>query len=179
MLDLPPFPAWESLHPLVIHFPIVLLLVSPLFVFVSAVLSPGKGRPYLIVALALLLAGTTGLFVAAETGEAAAELADRTPEINATLQLHAQLAFTTRILFSVLSCLLVVVLALPRFRVHPLTRFHSTILPLVFLALYSTSILALVGTAHQGGRLVHEFGIHAMMPAEDQAQAHHADSPGE
>jgi len=70
--------------------------ISPLFVLVGAVLSPGKGRPYLIAALALLLAGTIALFLAAETGEAAAELADRTPEINAALQLHEQLVWCPR-----------------------------------------------------------------------------------
>ena len=179
MLHLPPLPAWESLHPIVIHFPIVLLLVSPLFVVVSAVLSPAKGRPYLTAAVALLLAGTAGLFVAAETGEAAAELADRTPEINATLQLHEQLASSTRILFSVLSGLLVLVFALPHFQVRPLTRFHSTTLPLIFLALYATGIVALANTAHQGGRLVHEFGVHAMIPAQDHGQSQPVGSPGE
>jgi uncharacterized membrane protein len=153
--------------------------ISPLFVLVGAVLSPDKGRPYLIAALALLLAGTIALFLAAETGEAAAELADRTPEINATLQLHEQLASTTRILLSVFSGLLVVVFALPHFRVQPLTRFHSTTLPLIFRALYSTGILALVDTAHQGGKLVHQFGVHAMIPAEDPGQSQLTASPGE
>ncbi len=28
----PPFPSWDGLHPLIVHFPIALLLVAPLFV---------------------------------------------------------------------------------------------------------------------------------------------------
>ena len=28
MIDLPPVPTWDGLHPLIIHFPIALLLVA-------------------------------------------------------------------------------------------------------------------------------------------------------
>jgi uncharacterized membrane protein len=172
---LPPIPAWESLHPLVVHFPIVLLLLSPVFVLVSAVLPPLKGKPYLIVGLALLLAGTATLYVAAETGEAAAELADNTPAVSATLHAHERLASQTRMIFSGLSVLLIGLFAVPYLRARPLTRLQSTTLSLIFLALYSTGLAGLVNTAHQGGRLVHQYGVHAMMPAEPDTQAPSAD----
>ena len=45
MLQFPPFPTWDSLHPLIIHFPIALLLVCPLFILIGAFLSAEKGRP--------------------------------------------------------------------------------------------------------------------------------------
>lgn len=167
----PAIPAWESLHPLVVHFPIVLLLVSPVFVLVSAVLPPLKGRPYLIVGLALLLAGTVSLYVAAETGEAAAEMADSTPAVSAALHSHERLASQTRMVFSGLSVLLVALFALPQLRSRLNTRFVSTTLPLIFLALYSTGMAALVNTAHQGGRLVHQYGVHAVIPAEGNGDA--------
>ena len=163
MMNIPHPPAWEALHPLVIHFPIVLLLVSPVFVFISALLSPLKGRAYLFAGLALLLAGTGSLYLAAETGEAAAELADRTPEMNGVLQAHEQLASLTRLLFSGLSVLLVTLIAVAQFTRRQSARVFSTVLPLAFLALYLTGVFALVNTAHQGGRLVHQFGIHAMV----------------
>ncbi|UWZ84592.1 DUF2231 domain-containing protein [Occallatibacter riparius] len=163
MMLVPYLPDWESLHPLVIHFPIVLLLLSPAFVLTSAVLSPQRGRAYLIVGLALLLTGTGSLFLAVETGEAAAELADHTPGMTPVLQAHEQLASQTRMLFSGLSFLLVALFVLPHFSARPLARIYSTVLPMVFLALYLTGALALVNTAHQGGRLVHQFGVHAMI----------------
>ena len=72
MIQMPPIPSWEGLHPLVIHFPIVLLLVAPLLVLVGALLKPEKGRQVLYVALALLIAGTLSTFLATATGEAAA-----------------------------------------------------------------------------------------------------------
>jgi uncharacterized membrane protein len=179
MMQLPAIPAWESLHPLVVHFPIVLLFVSPVFVLVSTVLPPLKGRPYLIAGLALLLAGTASLYVAAETGEAAAELADRTAASAASLHSHEQLASLSRLVFSGLSVLLVALFSLPHLLPRLAPRLVSTTLPLIFLALYSTGMLALVDTAHQGGRLVHQYGIHALMPAERFAGDTPPAQPGE
>ena len=51
MIQMPPIPSWDGLHPLIIHFPIALLLVAPLLVLVGALLKPEKGRPVLYVAL--------------------------------------------------------------------------------------------------------------------------------
>ncbi|HUY95995.1 MAG TPA: DUF2231 domain-containing protein [Terracidiphilus sp.] len=166
-MHIPSMPSWESLHPLVIHFPIVLLLLSPMFVLVSALLSPLRSRPYMIVGLVLLTAGTASLWLAAETGEAAAEIADRTQEINAVILAHEHLASQTRLIFSALTLVLGGIFVLPHFLRRPVTRVHSTILPLVFVAIYSLGAVALVNTAHEGGRLVHQFGVHAMMPAQN------------
>ena len=59
MQTLPPIPAWTELHPLVIHFPIALLLVAPLFIVAGIIVNPQKGRPFLVVALSLMVLGTT------------------------------------------------------------------------------------------------------------------------
>jgi len=37
----------------------------------------------------------------------------------------------------------------------------SRVLPLVFLIFYASGVVLLVNTSHQGGRLVHEFGVTA------------------
>ena len=165
MPQFPPIPTWDSLHPLVIHFPIVLLLLSPLFILISTILSPAKGRPYMTGALIILLLGTVGLFVAAATGEAAATLADRGGEVDAVLAAHEDLATETEIVFSALLVVLVGIVALPRILRFHETRLTSTFMPLAFLVLYSAGIVFVVNTAHEGGRLVHEFGVHAMIPA--------------
>ena len=99
MLQFPPIPSWESLHPLIIHFPIVLLLIAPLVILVSAILPPTKSRPYILMGLAGVLLGTATLFMAASSGEAAAELADRDAAINAVLESHEHLASASRIVF--------------------------------------------------------------------------------
>jgi uncharacterized membrane protein len=170
MLQFPPMPTWDSFHPIVIHFPIVLLLLCPLFVVMSAVLRPPKGRPYMIVALIVLLLGTGSLFIAASTGEAAADLVERGGALNAVLDSHQRLASETKIVFSGLSVVLLGIFAFPRLRRRQETRLSSTYLPIAFLALYTLGLGLVVNTAHAGGRLVHEFGVHAMMPdSSDQS----------
>lgn len=164
MLQIPPLPSWDSLHPLIIHFPIVLLLLCPLFILISAALPPPKSRPYMVAALLVLLLGTASLFVSVSTGRAAGVLAERGGTVDAVLETHQELASETRILFSGLSVILLGVFTFPQILRRQQTRLFSTLLPLAFLALYSVGIVFLANTAHAGGRLVHEFGVHAMIP---------------
>jgi uncharacterized membrane protein len=112
-----------------------------------------------------MVLGTGSVFVALETGEAAAKLAKRTPEIKAVLEHHEELAETTRVVFSVLTVILGAVLFLPRLLRRSSGWLVSRALPLVFLVLYGAGMLLLVNTAHNGGRLVHEFGVKAMVAA--------------
>ncbi|MGA9964051.1 MAG: DUF2231 domain-containing protein [Terriglobales bacterium] len=172
MLQFPAIPSWDALHPLIIHFPIALLLVAPIFIVVGAVLTPAKGRSYLIAAMVLLLVGTAAVFVAVETGEAAGKLAERTPGMEQVLETHESLAEGTLAVFSVLSVIFLALLAVPWLLNRADTRLTTTILPLAFLVLYSAGALLLVNTAHNGGRLVHEFGVRAMVtsaPADAKA----------
>lgn len=178
MLHLPPWPTWDSLHPLIIHFPIVLLLLSPLFIFISAVISPAKSRPYMIAALLTLILGTCSLFIAGSTGHAASELAERGGAVDAVLEIHESLASTTQIVFAGLSTMLLGIFIVPKVLHREEDRVFSTLLPLAFLSLYSVGILFVVNTAHAGGRLVHEFGIHAMVPVTGQ-QSLPASEPGD
>ncbi len=172
MLQFPAIPSWDALHPLIIHFPIALLLIAPIFIVVGAVLTPAKGRAYLVAAMVLLLVGTGAIFVAVQTGEAAGKLAERTPGMDLVLETHESLAERTQAVFSVLSVIFLALLAVPWLLKRADTRLTTTILPLAFLVLYSAGALLLVNTAHNGGRLVHEFGVRAMVtsaPADANA----------
>jgi|SRR5579859_445713 len=163
MLHFPPIPSWDVLHPLIIHFPIALLMIAPVFIVIGAVLTPAKGRSYLIAAMVLLLLGTAAIFIAVETGEAAGKLAERTPAMAQVLESHESLAERTQAVFSILSVIFVALLAVPWLFGRADTRLTTTILPLAFLVLYSAGGVLLVNTAHNGGRLVHEFGVRAMV----------------
>lgn len=180
MFQLPAMPGWDGLHPLIIHFPVALLFVAPLFVLIGALLKPAKGRPILWAALLLMALGTASVFVAIETGEAAGKLADRTPDITAAIEHHEQLAERTRVMFSTLTAAFGILLVVPLLRRGRLPgRLASTVLPLVFLVLYGGGMLLLTQTADQGGRLVHQFGVHALLPADTSAPSAPATEHGE
>ncbi len=163
MIQVPPIPSWDGLHPLIIHFPIGLLLIAPVFILIGALLKPEKGRAYLATALILMVLGTASVFVAIETGEAAGKLAERSPEINAVLEHHEHLAEATRVVFSVLTVIFAAMVLVPRLLRRTSSRLVGTVLPLVFLVFYGAGMLLLTNTAHNGGRLVHEFGVRAMV----------------
>ncbi len=163
MPQLPPVPAWDGLHPLIIHFPIALLLVAPVFLIIGAIGGPRWGRSYLWTALVLMLLGTVAVFVSVSTGEAAGKLAERSPEINAVLERHEHLAERTRMVFSVLTGALAALIVVTQLFARLRSRLFLTAAPLVLLAAYTFAALLLSDTAHNGGRLVHELGVKAMV----------------
>jgi len=163
-------PPWEGLHPLIIHFPIVLLLLSPLFIVISSALSPPKGRPFMMTAIFLLLMGTISLFIARSTGKAAVRLVEPGAAMNVILETHQNFASETIVVFSELSVILLGIVLLPRILRRRETRLFSTVLPLTFLAFYFGGILFLVNTAYTGSRLVHEFGVHAVISQRTNPQ---------
>jgi uncharacterized membrane protein len=163
MLTLPPIPSWQAIHPLVVHFPIALLLIAPVFIVIGVALKPERSFPFLLTALILMTFGTVSTFVAASSGEGAGELVGNAAQAKAVLEQHEELAEITEIAFSALTLIFASILFVPRLLKREPTRAISTILPLVFLIFYATGAVTLANTAHQGGRLVHELGIRAQM----------------
>lgn len=135
----------ESVHPLVIHFPIALLLAALLLDALALVF---KWPPLHRVALWNLLLGTLGAGLAVWTGTQAAGIAKHSMEIHQVMELHRKLGIATLVLG-----LLIVGWRLLK-RDHLATR--ERILTLWVM-------LAMAGTlgfgAHLGGRLVYEFGV--------------------
>ncbi len=167
MPQFPPVPAWDGLHPLIIHFPIGLLLVAPLFLVLGAIGGPRWGRNFLWAALILMVLGTAAIFVSVETGEAAGKLAERSAEINPILEHHENLAERTLLTFSILTgifALAMLLTLIPKLR----SRLLMTVAPLVLLVFYGFGALLLSDTAHNGGRLVHEFGVKALVGGPGQ-----------
>jgi uncharacterized membrane protein len=178
MINFPPIPSWDGLHPLIVHFPIALLLIAPLFVVVGALLPPDKGRAWFLAALVLMAIGTILSFVAVSTGKAAGELAERNEAVSAVLDRHEELAETTRIVFAALTVIFATIILAPAAMRRVPSRVTSSLLTLVFLLFYGAGGLLLVNTAHNGGRLVHELGVHAMV-AQSGGQPAATTPPGE
>ena len=70
-------PSWDRLHPMIIHFPIVLFLLPPLFLLFAAFTRTDRRSMLLCSALILMVLATSSLYVAFETGEAAETLINR------------------------------------------------------------------------------------------------------
>lgn len=165
MFQMPPIPSWDALHPLIIHFPIALLLVAPLFIIAALLVSAPKRQVFMVSALVLMILGTISVYVALSTGEAAGKLAERTSQINAVLERHEDLAERTRVTFTVLTLILAGILTVPRLIKWEPSRATSAMISVAFLVLYGGAAQLLINTAHHGGLLVHEFGITAMVNA--------------
>ncbi len=159
---MPPIPGWDGLHPLIIHFPIALLLTVPVLLLLALIISR-HAQGLTLAAFTLMLLGTVALLISVSTGEAAAEIAERTPGVNAVLEQHEELAEQVRIVFISLTVIFGLLLLAPVM----LRRFYGRgvrmtgLLAMLILALVGD--LLIVKTAHQGGRLVHEYGVHAIV----------------
>lgn len=178
MWQLPPSPTWDSLHPIAVHFPIVLLSLSPAFVVLS--LFPWRFRWVMAgVAAVMMSVSTVGAWIAVSTGRAAGELAMRDPEVAPVLELHESLAETTASLATVGAIgflLLITIVAVLR-----KTRWHRSLWMvgcLLILVIQALAALAVTNTGHNGGRLVHEFGIRALLPAEPEQEQQSSDRLG-
>jgi uncharacterized membrane protein len=158
-----PIPTWDGLHPIIIHFPIALLMAAPVFIFLGMILMR-RGYGFLVAALILLLLGTAGTWVAMSTGQAAADLVERTPAISAVLTEHADLAAWTRLAFTILTLVFALLVGLP-YIFKTVKPGLMIIAHCVFLVLFVGACLLLARTGHLGGQLVHAYGVRAMVDA--------------
>ncbi len=164
---LPPIPSWEGLHVLIVHFPIALLFVAPLFI-VASLLLPKFGRVVAASALALMVLGTLSLLVTVSTGEAAEESHEEHAEgggaAEDVMEEHEELAENTRTAFIILTIVFAGIVAIPFLSAKLSERRPAmTAINAAFLVLYAVGAVMLANTSHLGGRLVHEFGVHAHM----------------
>ncbi|HQU86688.1 MAG TPA: hypothetical protein PKY59_26385 [Pyrinomonadaceae bacterium] len=167
---LPPLPSWDGLHPIIVHFPIALLLVAPILVLIGSFV-PNKTRSFLMAAFIVMLIGTISTWIAVSTGEEAGELAERMANVEAVLENHEELAETTSKVFTALTAIFGVIVFAPMLFKKELPNFALSVLNIAFLVFYGAGGVLLINTAHEGGRLVHEFGVRAVMNSTAQNNA--------
>lgn len=170
----PPTPPWEGMHPLVVHFPIALLLFAAVFVLLAAI-TPIRGWWFSVSALLLLIGGTGGAFVSLSTGEAAMNVAEgdgeNEDEMWEVMDEHQAKMEQVSKYFAALTAIYAGLVFLPL--LFKSLRGMKFAFPanLVFLAALMGANLLLANGAHLGGRLVHEFGVRSTIAPEVDVDA--------
>lgn len=173
---MPPIPPPAGVHPLVVHFPIALLMVVPVFLALGLAL-PRQRSALASSALLLMTLGTIAAYVAVKTGGVAEHGVEMTREQHHAVHEHEELAEKVQVAFTVLTIVFLVLVAAERggkTRMLPLA--HG-----LFLVAYLAGVVLLANTAHHGGLAVHGYGIRAPvagMPPGDAAPASPDDSRG-
>lgn len=160
-ISLPALPTWENLHPLMVHFPIVLLTIAGLPLLLS--LFWGKQRTTLLfVAATLFATGAIAAFLALSTGEEAEHAAKGMSEAAHKLAHdHEEMAELTRNVFIVVT-LVSIALAIAAMKIGTAAKAKFVLAGSVLAVLgWGFGSLALANTGHLGALLVHEYGIHA------------------
>lgn len=161
-MTLPSIPTWTAIHPLVVHFPIALLLVAPLFV-VLGLAARRLGRPFLLAALVLMTLGTVASYVAVASGEAAKDATPHAAALESAIHQHEELAEATRTAFTVITVVFAAFLFLPGLLKRGLRPIAANVFLVVFLLGYAVAAGVLANAAHAGGELVHTHGMHAAL----------------
>lgn len=160
MFTVPPIPAFDGLHPLVVHIPIALVFVVPIVVLFA--LAWKKQRVGLLVVGAVLMAvAAGGAVLATETGEAAEKFAKGIDGAASVLDEHEELGEKSRNILIGLAAAMAVG-SVVVWKAGDKAKNGAVLAGgLVYLVAHGAGALVVANTGHQGGRLVHEFGVRA------------------
>ena len=96
MPQLPMIPGWDGIHPLLIHFPLTLFFLAPVFVLFAGFAKTTTRQTFLISALTVMLLGVASTYAAFEVGQTAAATVTPTGEVQTVVERHQELASLAR-----------------------------------------------------------------------------------
>lgn len=173
MLGFPPIPPFEGMHPIVVHFPIGILLIAWLPMLIG-LFDKGRRGGWFASAALLLVVGTLAAFGAVLTGEATEEIVVATSDsMKHAIHEHEDAAELARNLFIGVTVLFLVVWVAASRIAEKKRAMVGMIGGALVAVVYGLGALALANTGHLGGVLVHEYGIHAPLGAADMPAAPH------
>lgn len=172
MFSFPPIPPLEGMHPIVVHFPLGLLMVAWI-PMVFAIISKKRRSGWIQTALTMLILGTLFTFAAVFTGEATEEVIGSTSQlIEDAIHEHEELADSARNLFIVTTVLFAFIPIARKKLPDSKKKSAISVIAILVAISYSLGALALANTGHQGGVLVHHHGIHAPITSVNPSSSH-------
>jgi len=163
-------PALSQVHPLIVHFPIALLLVVPLLVLLGLIWREYRSGIH-IAALILLMIGTSMAVLAVISGLSSAVSVLPSPELRAALESHERLAKRTTFFYADLTLAFILIQLAPVLWKSWDDRRRILALNLAWVVLSLGASMLLIRTGHLGGRMVHELAIHTRAPVLREATA--------
>ncbi|WP_456407841.1 DUF2231 domain-containing protein [Caldithrix abyssi] len=145
-------PEWMSnVHPLIVHFPIALLVIAVLTDFIAIILKRfGWLKP---AALWLYVLGALGTIGAYFSGKQAADVVNIPPQAYSVISVHADLALYTMLFFSIYAAL--------RLFFARKKWDQKLVFSLVLFVVAAGGLGLVQQTAERGGELVFRFGVGA------------------
>lgn len=156
----PPVPAWEHAHPIVVHVPLGVVFAAPVLVLLA--MCTCKSRlAFAVAALVVLAIGTGGAILASATGEAAGDAVSIPARAVKVFEHHQELAETTRNVLLAITLGYAAMVGTGALMKDRFKRPVWIVCNLVALGALGGAMLMLANAGHEGGRLVHEFGVRA------------------
>ncbi len=159
-------PDWmPNIHPLIVHFPIALLIVAVFADLLGLIL---RRYPWLkTAALWLYVLGAVGTIAAYLTGKEAAEMVHFPAPAYAVVSTHADLALNTMLFFSIYA-LARILSAWKKW-----DRFNSVAIGLLLVAAGGAGLIQ--QTAERGGELVFRYGVGTLIQPKGDANIRETD----
>jgi uncharacterized membrane protein len=142
----------HPIHPMVVHFPIALLITSVVFDFLA---TRWRHKSFQDAGFYTLIAGLLGAAVAVLTGAMAEEVVEDTSIPESVLEIHEALGYAAFLFF-------IGLLALRLLMRWKLIRE----IPALYLAMGVAGIMILSAAGYFGGSLVYDFGAGVSMPVK-------------
>jgi len=142
----------HPIHPMVVHFPIALLITSVVFDFLA---TRWRHKSFQDAGFYTLIAGLLGAAVAVLTGAMAEEVVEDKGIPESVLEIHEALGYAAFLFF-------IGLLALRLLMRWKLIRE----IPALYLAMGVAGIMILSAAGYFGGSLVYDFGAGVSMPVK-------------
>lgn len=132
------------LHPMIVHFPIALLIVGFLFDIAGSIT---KRESFTQTAFYLIILGALGVIAAFITGDQAGSGISEEGALKQALETHEEAATLTIWIVSIAAAFRIALVLLKKFK---------GVLKMVSLALFLIAVLAIARTGYYGGELVYK-----------------------